>query len=331
MRAKASLSLMLTAGALATALVVAIAAWMGWANAQRRHVANSELAALAVRHAAAEAALRRAEARVAAARDGRTTSEGTVEVAARAGLPVQVSRAASRRPAAREDFSRLIEATRNHPAVEVADHAAHRAQLAWTYAALFRQLGLTEAQAERFTDTLMLRIAQHRDLLMAARSLRISDYDSAVLKLDAAGNETYLAAQRELLGEAGVREMQNYDDTIYARSIAVGVAGMTAVANTPMTMAQVRQLTEIIVRATGPAPPGPFPARIDIDWGRVDAEARAVLTERQAEMFRTMEAPGIGRGGARFSVRMNHVIMETNRADITGGDANAGAGDGGAR
>jgi hypothetical protein len=216
---------------------------------------------------------------------------------------------------ARGEIARLLEATRDNPTVQHAEDDEHRAQLAWFYGDLFRRLHLSDGQAQQFIEREAKREAQFADLLAAARSLAVSVYDEAVITLNQKDTDAYLVAQRELLGDAGVEEMLRYDATMASRHLAMGFAGMVTLANEPLAPAQVERLADIIQAAAQPSPRGPYPRHFEIDWDRVDAEAKAMLNPTQAALFKSAEAPGIGRGGSRFIRQVNYTILAANRAE----------------
>jgi hypothetical protein len=214
-----------------------------------------------------------------------------------------------------ESVARLLEATRDNPVVENAELESRRFDLKWMHEPLFRRLGLVPAAKDHFVDNLVRRVAEHRNLLSAARALGVDDYDPVVERLNAASEASYLAAQRELLGEAGVREMQAYDRAGHARSIAHGFAGMATVASEPLSRRQVEELIQIIDAATSVPFSRMFPRMIDVDWAAVDAQAEIILSPAQARLFKTAEGPGMGRGGTQFVLKLNQAISAANLAD----------------
>jgi hypothetical protein len=211
--------------------------------------------------------------------------------------------------------ARLLEATRDNPVVENAELESRRFDLKWMNEPLFRRLGLEPAAKDRFVDNLVRRVAEQRSLLSAARTLGVDDYDPVVERLNAASEASYLAAQRELLGEAGVREMQAYDRAGHARSIAHAFSGMATVANEPLSRQQVEQLIQIIDAATNVPFSLMFPRMIDVDWAVVETQADAILTPAQVRLFKNAEGPGMGRGGTLALLKLNQAINAANLAD----------------
>lgn len=215
--------------------------------------------------------------------------------------------------------ARIEAITRQDPSLQSAKHAASRRSLDWQYAGVSQQLGLEATANRQLLDHRHRRAVEHEDMLAASRGLGLSDYDPAVQRWNADSEARYQAAQRALLGDAGARALQRFEATIYPRQIAHGFAGMAALAGLPVDAVQLQQLIDVMVATTREPPPGVFPARIDIDWPEVDRRAEQILTPAQARLFHTAEAPGLGRGGARFVVQLNQALLQANRLSATTG------------
>jgi hypothetical protein len=309
----------------AACAVTAGAAWMTGCNLQRIDAANELTIRYLKERSAGEARLREAEARIAAAEARRAEAISAAMRKSAAGpatVPQGESTASSspdkpRRTRAPEEdgTARLLETTRGNPAVQNAELESHRLDLTWGNEPLFRRLGLSAEAKERFLDNLVRRIAEHENLLTAARKLGVAFHDPVVERLNAESEASYLAAQRELLGEAGVREMQARDRSGHSYEIAYGFAGMATLANDPLTPRQVQQLVGIIDAATSEPHWRVLPRMVQVDWPTVDAQADMILNPTQARLFKTAEAPGMGRAGTRFVLRLNQVIGAANRAD----------------
>jgi hypothetical protein len=307
----------------AAGLVAALA--LAGRSLQQRVASEGRLAALAANTTRLEAGLRRAALRLTrahAAQEALAKAESTSPAAAPQPASAKPDAVATRkqkpRLSAGEEMEHLLELTRDNPAVQKADTEDYRVQLRWYYGDFFRQLQLTDEQAALFIDRAAKRDERHTDLLAAARTLGISVYDPAVITLNQRDSDAYMTEQRQALGDAGVKEMQRYNERMRARDVARGLAGMATLAGEPLAPAQIERLADVIDAAARPPPRGPFPGRIDIDWARVDAEAKAILSPTQAMLFQSAESPGIGGGGARFAMQMNQAIMSANHAELMG-------------
>ena len=205
-----------------------------------------------------------------------------------------------------QDIARVIELSRNDPAVVNADLDAHRPMLAWRFADFVRENGVDGEAREKLLGNAYRGMADERELLAAATSLGLRFDDPAVRgrRMD----EDYLAAQRTLLGYERAAALNAYEEQAFLRNIATALAGMTVLADAPMSASQIRQLGDLIVRQVN----GPIArrgaAKLEIDWRDLDAAARTLLTERQYVLFISTEAPGGGGGGARFMLRLNQAI-----------------------
>lgn len=304
-------------------LVAIGATYLAWQSRQHIQMAAGETARYAaeqrdaekrqieLRERMAAAEVQRAEALTAAMKKSSSASSAVSDREASAS-----SSAEARLRTEDEGVSGLLEATRDNPLVQNAELEARRFDLKWMNEPLFRRLDLPAAAKDRFVDNLVRRVAEHQNLLTAARTLGVDDYDSVVERLNAESEVGYLAAQRELLGETGVREMQAYDRAGHARSIAHGFAGMATVANEPLSRRQVDQLIEIIDAATSVPFSRMFPRVVDVDWAAVNAQAEVILSPAQAQLFKTAEGPGMGRGGTLFVLKLNQAISAANLADI---------------
>lgn len=267
---------------------------------QRRAVAAKKLRDAQARSALAEAAHRAVEASVAAG----VASAAVPSPAEPPPASRKIDRSSTE--AKMEEIARVMELTRNDPTVINADLEAHRPMTAWRFADFFRQHGIEGETREKFLENAHRAMADERDLFGAATSLGLRFDDPAVLTLNRRMDESYRAAQQDLIGETRVQALNTYEEQAYLRNIATGVAGMAVLAGAPMSETQVRQLADLIVRHVD----GPIErrgaARLEIDWAGIDESARTILTERQHALFTTAESPGDG--GARFILRLNQAV-----------------------
>lgn len=326
MRRARGISRMTAAGAaIGLVLLLGGAGWLARSSAQRTAALEREIALLQARRGEVEATRQDLERRIRAATDALATAKKAlahVEAEERSVKETQPGRTlppAKPRAHYDEDLAQIIEATRNNPEVRRAEDESYKTQLRVQYADLARKLGWSQEVTERFVANVGERSMQHQELLAAARSLGVSDYDPVVAALYGKDDAAYRTTQRALIGEDGVREMLRYDETMSARNLASAFAGMATLADLPLARPQVEALAEIIARETRTPPRGPFPIRIDTDWERVDAAAQAILSERQLALFQWAESPGMGRGGSRFMKQLNHAIMAANYQDAMGG------------
>jgi hypothetical protein len=302
--------------------IAAIAVARNYAR-QTREIRVS-LATLQRRSAGAEKQLRDAQVRIALAEaaqaeaETRVTAGGSPETEP---APAE-SQAASRkfdrssREAVMQEIARVIELTRNDPAVINAELEAHRPMLAWRYADFFRQHGIDGETREKFLETALRSMGDERDLFGAATSLGIRFDDPAVEALHRRMDESYLGTQRDLVGEPLMPALNIYEEQLALRNIAAGVAGMAVLADAPMSEGQVRQLGDLIVQHVAGSIERRGAAQLEIDWAGIDESSRAILNERQHALFTSAE--GLG---ARFILRLNQEIHRAVSAAPEGAGA----------
>lgn len=220
------------------------------------------------------------------------------------------------------ELVRIMELTRNDPAVIQAGLEVERLSQGWRYADFFRQREIAGPVREQFLKNAFRRVADERDLLSAAGSLGLGYEDNAVRRIAATNEERYREAQRALLGAERLSALERYEQSFRARGVATGVAGMTALADAPMTIAQVRQLADVIERSRLPAQ-GLSVEVPRVDWPAVDAAARGFLSDRQHALFIAAEAPGVNGGGSRFMWVLSQAVNQAVHGDGAGKPAGA--------
>lgn len=192
--------------------------------------------------------------------------------------------------------------------------AAQRMRLALDYAPAFRRMELTSAQQESVLDCSLVRLVQKRDLLTASRALQLERRDPVVLRMETEIDRNYRAALREALGEGEALRFKTFEEGKTAAGIANGFAGRATLAQAPLTMGQVEQLTQVIQGATGRDGDGVL-IQNDIDWVVVDAWVDGALTPQQTRLFKQAEAPIAGWGGARYLAEFNRSLSAAVRTD----------------
>lgn len=180
------------------------------------------------------------------------------------------------------------------------------------YAAFFRGLNLDDAQRAAFVAHKAKLDEQHSDLNAAARAQGFGTNDPAIIKLRGELYSTYEKSQRELLGEAGYRELKEFERTSDVRSNVADLAGLAAVSGLALTPVQRDQL----VRAIAEASPtyrkgGRANLALDVEWPVLQAAMANILTEEQHTLFATQE-PG---GSGLFFARWNAELVRATRAE----------------
>jgi RNA polymerase sigma factor (sigma-70 family) len=135
-----------------------------------------------------------------------------------------------------------------------------RGQLEARYGALFKALDLSPAQRDQFKKLLLDRQNLTRDVFAAGKAQGLSDDDiranlPAMLEKSRADLDSGI---RDLLGDAGYQQYQQYQNTLPQRSLVDQLASRLNSTATPLTSQQTEQLVQIL------AANSPVPAPMDI-------------------------------------------------------------------
>lgn len=149
------------------------------------------------------------------------------------------------------------------------------------YGAFFRKLALTPGQTEQFL-TLRSRYRQEIvDADAASKNEGLPRDNPAADRLKQAAKDRLAAAERDLLGDNGFRRLQDYERTSEIRNEVVAhFAGDLAFTDDPLRAEQAEQLVRVIDAVTA-APNGGK----QVDWDRVVAQSRAILSAQQLVVF----------------------------------------------
>ena len=207
----------------------------------------------------------------------------------------------------------ILELIRNDPEAEAFFLSSRRAGLAAKYGPLIRALKLTPEAAARFQDAF---IRKEEDQMDSAALLRMPGGETngkALMEFQAKSQADYEASQRALLGEAGFRQLQNYERTSTTRDMVSAIAGVAAVERAPFTPQQADALVQAIAGASENYRKGYQANHNDVDWVAVEAQARAILSPEQFVVFTAMD-PGPSRGGL-LQTRMYALVAQAAKAE----------------
>jgi hypothetical protein len=294
-------------------VIVAVAARVALDNARRASDSESALAAIPRKVAGVDTEIRRMEGRLAAAEKDQTNLQSTLDGLKKSVAAVVKSQAAvpARKQSVDVALQQKIRDFRNDPKEQLRQLAARRLALGSIYGPLFRSLGLSPAQSEKFLDLTLKGEERQMDLSAVMRSQGLAEDDPMVIKLRADSDAELQTAQRELLGEAGFRQAQDYGRTSVVRELVSGLAGAAAVAGVPINAQQAEQLTYILANASSRYRSG-GPAEVaEIEWDKIDTPARAILSESQLTLFKTVEPPG----SAYFRKRFDQVFNQATKVE----------------
>ena len=296
----------------AAALITALALVAGWKSVRAARAAEIVVAAIARNRINAEKDLRQEAARLAAAEKDRSVLQSQLDELQK---PKRTEKVTPPPPTvALNDAERVIKASleksaqrEEDPKVQNLSFASMRVSLAAKYAYLFRTLGLSSEQSEKFLDITLKRVEQGVDLGAAVRAQGMSADDPVVDKLGLQMRQECETAQRELLGEAGFRQLQDYERTADMRELVRSTASAATVAGTPFTPPQAEQLIQVLANANDKYRSGGKASVQNTDWGAVEAPARAILSEAQYSFLQL--------SSRRLSRQADDLIDRARKAD----------------
>jgi len=311
--------------ATATAMT-ALALVIGWKSVRAARAAESAVAVVARNRVNAEKDLRQEAARLAAAEKDRSVLQSQLD-------ELQKPRRTEKVPplpptVALNNVERVIKASleksaqiKEDPKVQNLSFASLRVSLAAKYAYLFRTLGLSSEQSEKFLDITLKRLEQNEDLVAVVRAQGLSVDDPMVDQLGLQMRQECETAQRELLDEAGFRQLQDFERTADMRELVRSMAGAATVAGTPFTPQQAEQLIQVLANANDKYRSGGKASVQNTDWGAVEAPARAILSETQYAFLQL--------SSRRLSRQADDLIGQARKADAARAGAPAAKAPGG--
>ncbi|MFT3783895.1 MAG: hypothetical protein QM790_17935 [Nibricoccus sp.] len=162
---------------------------------------------------------------------------------------------------------------------------AYRAHLAAQYAPFCYRRGLSDAQIDRLEVILTDHWQSKADIEAIKEAQKLTEADPAVVKLQVKADETLSAAEKELLGEDGLKQLQEYERSLPARQFAASVAEHLYFTDSPLSAKQAEQLTELLARNNEPFRNGqPFDMEAT-DWPKVIEQMQPILSPPQQTGF----------------------------------------------
>jgi hypothetical protein len=296
---------------------VAIIAWRERRFASRAGQTRTALSADDAKNAAA---LRVAKTRLAAVEKERAELQATLDSLAKTRPVKTVASAKKTNPASASQVAEWLkgeEERQKDPQVQLRQLAAARTRLRARYGALYWKLKLTPEQIEQFETIAARKAEQDADLMAAvqAQGVGVNDADFGKLytPMHMKNEDAYRAAAKELLGEAGYQQFNDYERQLSARSHVQAVAGAAVLAGTPFSPQQAEQLVSVLANASASYRQGRNAQPLDIDWDQVDARACEILSPGQLTGFQTLE-PSTGDQG-RFGLQFSRALDEAQRAE----------------
>jgi hypothetical protein len=208
------------------------------------------------------------------------------------------------------------------PALSPADNAvlevlqleAFRASVVLNHGDFFRQMRLTPEQIQKFQHNHVARHERRMDL--AGASWQMDEAGKrTVAELQKKADADYEAAQAELLGPEGYRQLQEYLRTMSVRnSLIRGFAGSATMAGIPLSGEQSDGLMAAAIAAVPNGATLPSDHLLgSIDWKTFDAKAREILTPAQFKLFMT-ETPSVGYQ-SHWKYRLDAAVTRAKQAE----------------
>ncbi len=132
-----------------------------------------------------------------------------------------------------------------------------RGQLDTHYAALFKTLGLSPEQLEKFKQLLVDKQNTALDVMAAARSQGLvgPDSRSQVQSLMQQANKEMDDGIKDLIGDSAYQQYQQFDRTQTQRAIVDQLASRLSYTDAPLTPQQTEQMVQLLAETAPPAPP----------------------------------------------------------------------------
>lgn len=296
------------------------AAALAWKDTRRKSEIQTAITMIAQKRSRLDAEIREREQWLATADGNRvrlqSERDGLLKAKATPTTPVEAKKTATA-PTSSALMAQALQQFENDqkdPKIQVSQLASRRSKVRSTYELLFRTLGLSPAQIEKFQEIAARLEAQKMDLNailgeeVKANQVISEGTWSAVKKLQAKADADYQSAQRELLGETGYRQLQDYERTSPVRTMVSGLAGTAVLAGLPISAQQAERLTQVLANASSEYQQGRTASLATVDWNLVDAQASDILTESQLSLFKTAEPAEGGRYGSLYSTALSNAM-----------------------
>jgi hypothetical protein len=142
------------------------------------------------------------------------------------------------------------------PEVQAMLSAQQKAALEERFGPLFKSLDLSPEQTQRLTALLAERGNIRRDIDEAARAQGINPRENpeAFRKLFTDAQNELNASIKSVIGERGLAQLQNYEQTLPQRMLVENLQQRLAATSVPLSSSQADQLVQILAANTPPRP-----------------------------------------------------------------------------
>jgi hypothetical protein len=266
----------------AAAGLLLLAAAFLWYAVHAAQAADAALAAASQNQAALKASLQKAQARAAAREHEAATLQA--ELNARRAQRAAAARPPSERSNPRQAGPSLGTLLASDPKLMDLFLRSYRANLSGRFGAAYLKLGLTPAQIQKFEDLATAHEADQMDLQAAAEAQGLTEADPGITAMRQASNKQFRAAvvAADIPIPPGVISPTRIG-TPPTQQFVDQLATTVALSSTPMTFAQVGQLTPILESAGISPLTGPQATSPTIDWQKIALQATGILSGPQLQ------------------------------------------------
>lgn len=297
---------------LGVAAVLVLAAGMAWRFEQDRVQADATRAAASQELFEINAAIVRESERLQALAREKAELVATASSRENARQGAASESAAATPKTAAETFSDFLRQTKDdhqRPESQLRALEHERARLDEKYGVFARWSEISPEQFARLKEIRLRQVEQDWDVVGAANAQGLPLSDPVVVQLRGEIVQASERALGELLGDAGIARLKDYERTASLRTIVGKVAGAATLAGVPLSPQQAEQLLLVMAQASANYQRGWAADVSDIDWTAVEANVGAVLGPEQRGFMSSIEPPG-GMLHARWNTAVVKALKE---------------------
>ncbi|MSU23104.1 MAG: hypothetical protein EXS32_04690 [Opitutus sp.] len=175
---------------------------------------------------------------------------------------------------------------------------------------LLRALGLSPAQIDQFNKITAACAEKHWDYQAIAAAAIVPANDSTLAKLKAQADAEKADALRELAGDAIYPRLREHQRTENARKLAKSFAATEAMAGATVPPVLLAQLVQVIANGSASYLAGQPVSQNDIDWGKVGAQVRPMLSDAQWASFQSDRFIGAYRDSQRTEAAIRKAVQD---------------------
>lgn len=264
----------------ATLAILAVVAVLAWREHSRAQAARWRLAQIAGQRA-------KLAAEIAALEAGLSQSHQREAILQRETVPAVAQTtppAATQSPPPALDKAAVLEA---NPGLRPLFRKSVQAELALRYRPFYDAAHLSTEQKEKF-EQLMLEVEEIKtDFQATAPKYGFNVLDPAVRDLAGRASAELKAAQIEILGEEGYRQLEEFRRVEPLEVLVNDFAKLSVQASSPLSLEQSEQLLYAMAAASPRYRAGERAELDSVDWEKTFTDAQAFLSAEQTRVFRS--------------------------------------------